>query len=501
MEMNLYECRRRPGAAMKNFNDIYRISASFVIVLIGLLLLGCGKSAIKDKDSQADALIPKDFWGTWNRMDVHEIWKFRDSFVEITNLNEPDNPEVTFLTFRKYEAEEGVYQLSRGERELVFLYSDNYIQYDVREIGPDPGQEFIDPYYLCRDGGVESSFTGTVLQHQEPRGLSLGSLGSVKFLVENLENASDIQTVTTGENGEFVTDEYIVGDSYEISIVGEDTAIEVSPEYADEDIGSVILTELPYNFKARFETGKQPVDVGSLGSSYAESSETILYNEVYSGSIVVKNIGSETAVNITCTFIPAEGLDMFYNLTNVIPSVPGDDEFVIPVSFQCADFGSGDFIDHQITVRLEDEQENQWEDSVSIRFYKESFDFSMITWADRMVNGVLLSPDNRALWFTSFNGILTMQVPYRSDGYLLSIGSSHFAASYSISFDKSPPPVTSVPWDEVYDSYEPNDTELDAPVIYIGDSFVSYTGERDSTDYEDFDLDFYRILPPAGTLP
>jgi hypothetical protein len=392
----------------------------------------------------------EDLWGEWFRIDTNETWYISGNSISCSNNSEKS---VTLL-----RQSENVIRVTEGGRE----------------------------YYLYASRLPNASFTGKVagfddIQQSMARNVA-GGQGSIKVVVESLDNETST-TVTTDNDGDFIVEGIIPGDDYKITPVIEDSAIGepviVTPVADGDDVGTITIVESnDLNFK---------VSIGSSGglsmlsardyNTIGSSSST---NPSYSFTITVQNTGRTDATAATYQLSLDNGLTMTSGLTEgILGTIEPGRSKTISITLQCSPGSiSGDHAFKKIKVTITDpiNDNRVWEDSVSLRFFKETIRMRL----SNNAQGVVISPANETYRLSNNNPV---QIPKLTNGDYLFVfcgATADTEAAYSLQIADLSYQDNELGIDTA--RYEPNQTEETA--VRITGGIRAYLHKNDIDYYK-----------------
>jgi len=401
-------------------------------------------------------------------MDQEESW-----YVGDRQLKHQETPE-TISASSETELKAGSYTLTKQ--------SDNVVKVNDGE------------FYLYRKAGATGVLTGMIGTGNDAAASAraLGSIAGIKNIVRNLGNSSNTEEFTVQPNTPFETPPSIIpGDSYTVETqimmtdgtVKDGPVVEVTPKTERDDLGTISLTDKPYNFKV----------MGRINSLSAYS----YIGQSYLLDIQVKNIGTEDSYGTTYEFPPQEsGVTITDdNVNRRLGTIEPGIEKNISVSVRFDTVGTGDYEDARVKVWIRDINNGVWEDSITLRFYRKSTTFNFAS-VDMPVYGVVLSPEKSGTYFGTRGGTgglytTSLVMPYRSNGYVVSLSraTANTETVYSIGVGVETAARTAM--DSFNDTaiFEPNNEETLATDMAIGTSIISYIHKND--------VDFFRLRSDA----
>jgi hypothetical protein len=419
---------------------------AIVIILTALALVGCDTGAGDNNTTNGNGIYTKALWGEWLRMDTGDKWYITNNAVTINDTDISMNAILTKQSNRVIEVTDG------GRK-----------------------------YYLYASRTATASFTGVIVGDTSATGSVRavgGGLGGIRVSVENLVNKANELIAHTDADGRFTADDVILGDAYKLTPQG-GTSVTVIPTSDGDDIGVVTITS-GVNFKT------------SLIPAQSSTDMTELYmNEVYEFEIEFENTGDEDCPAPSYAITMPSGISITKNWQGILGTIEPGKKKNVPIDVRC--YGvAGDHEYKKINITIRDGMGKTWEDSVSLRFYKESMDFSIK--AEKPVSGILISPDSKTYSFTNVtDGKVAM--PWRVSGDYLVVFSGatiETETRYSLGIGVEADGDFGAFFDTA--SYESNDTE-GAAVTLNAQKLMSYLYKND--------IDYYRIpygnfnLPPA----
>jgi uncharacterized repeat protein (TIGR01451 family) len=290
-----------------------------------------------------------------------------------------------------------------------------------------------------------------------------GGKGWIDVVVENLKSDTST-TVTTGNGGDFIVDDIIPGDDYKITPFADDSAIGepviVTPVADGDDVGTITIVESnDLNFKVSIgrSGGLSTLsarDYNSIGSN----SNT---NPSYSFTITVQNTGRTDATAATYQLSLDDGLTMTSGSTSgIIGTIEPGKSRTISITLRCSpDSISGDHAFKKINITITDPINGNrvWDDSVSLRFYKETIRMRL---SPSNAQGVVITPNNETYRLSNNS---TVQIPKLNKGDYLFVfcgATADTESSYSLQIADLPYQDSELGIET--DRYEPNETEATA---------------------------------------
>jgi uncharacterized repeat protein (TIGR02543 family) len=332
---------------------------AIIVLLTVLALIGC------DTDGGGDSgtAYARGLWGEWLRMDTGDKWYITNNTIKINGAN-------TSITASLSNQSERVIEVTDGGRR----------------------------YYLYASRIANASFTGTIAGAGTARAIG-GGLGGVKVSIANLANKSNEVSAVTDAEGTFTAKGVIPGDTYKVTPEGGTSAM-VTPASDGADVGVVTVTS-GVNFKT------------SIYPSLSSTDMTEMYmNESYAFNLEFENVGDEDCPAPSYAINAPSGVSITGNTQGILGTIEPGDKKSVSISVRCTAITN----DHEyknIRITIMDGTGKTWEDSVSLRFYKEATGFNVK--AEKPISGVVISPDAKIYSFTNtING--TIFLPRRTDG-------------------------------------------------------------------------------------
>jgi fibronectin type 3 domain-containing protein len=400
-----------------------------IIVLLTALtlsLVSCdngnnGTSNGTDKpEEKPDTPVPsgktyaKELWGEWLRMDTGDKWYISDNAIKI-------NSRVTSTTVVLDKQSERVIEVMDGGRK----------------------------YYLYASRNANAHFTGAIVGDAGAARAIGGGIGGIRVAIANLGNKSNELNAVTDTAGIFTAEEIIPGDTYIVTPEG-GTPVTVIPANDGADVGVVTVTS-GVNFKTSISSVQASFDMNEL-----------YINENYSFNLEFENVGDKDCPAPSYTIVAPDDVSITGRPQGRLGTIePGKKENV-PINIECFAV-TGDYEYKKINVTITDGTGKTWEDSVSLRFYKDTIDFNIK--AEKSISGIVISPDAKTYSFTDVTN-KTVVVPRRSSGDYLVVFSgatieneTRYALGIGVEADEG--------FEEFFDTglYEPNNTEGEAVLL------------------------------------
>lgn len=417
----------------------------FVIIVGSFLCSGCflgsgGSSGTDDGNGTVDGdgsgdtgggtvgLISEYYWGKWLRLDKEEYYYFSARELKVTDA-EGNELDVDLLSTSENSIsclvpnssfEEGAVgdKAIAIERDPVF---ENILTADVDGFY----------YYFRKLSGLKATLTGNILGHRNSvtaavptsRGFSLGALGSVRMIVENLNNEEDTQEIISEDDGSFEIEDIIPEDEYEISIPEESVTIKVKAEEIEDDIGIITVPETDYNYKVTYDFPRTE----EIGYFYA-GLEVDGLPHLYDVTLYVENIGDDQGGDLAYQLDLSSGIilesgDLSGSLDAIHPG--GTAEIPLGLRREAIESNAIDFVEEQIGVFLSSDDGTEFRDRIILRYYRQRIYIELMKIHQAPLRGSIVSPDEHAeaTWLEEqtddFWGafIDRYYLPYRNEGY------------------------------------------------------------------------------------
>jgi hypothetical protein len=397
----------------------------------------------KEKPSNNGKVYTKELWGEWLRMDTGDTWYISDNAVTINGAEASTSATLTKQSDRVIEVTDG------GRK-----------------------------YYLYASRTATASFTGVIAM--DAAGSARAASRGRKVTAKNQNNEANESSAVTDEDGKFTVEGVILGDPYQVIPEG-GTPVTITPKSDGGDVGVITVTT-GVNFKTALIPTQSSTDMTEL-----------YMNEAYQFEIEFENVGDEDCPSPSYTITEPSGVTITGTLQGILGTIEPGVKKSVPISVRCSTITS----DHEykkISIRIADAAGKTWDDSVSLRFYKETMGFNIK--AEKPISGIIISPDTKTYSFTDVtNG--TVVTPRRVSGNYLVVFSGatiETETSYSLGIGTEAEGDFSAFFET--GKYEQNDTE-DAAVSLSEQKIMAYLYKND--------IDYYRVfygsfkLPPAPT--
>jgi hypothetical protein len=382
----------------------------------------------------------KELWGEWLRMDTGDTWYISDNIVTINGTEASTTGTLTKQSDRVIEVTDG------GRK-----------------------------YYLYASRVATASFTGVIVMDTDATGSACatsGRKGGVRVSIVNQNNKANESSAVTDEDGKFTAEGVILGDAYKLIPEG-GTSVTVSPTNGGSDIGVITVTS-GVNFKT------------SLIPTQSSTDMTELYmNEAYQ----FENVGGEDCPAPSYTIIEPSGVTITGALQGILGTIEPGVKKSVPISVLCSAI-TDDHEYKKISIRIADGAGKTWEDSVSLRFYKETMGFNIK--AEKPVSGIIISPDTKTYSFTEVtDGVVV--TPRRTAGNYLVVFSGatiETETRYSLGIGVEADGDFSAFFET--GRYEPNNTE---------DKAASLSEQKSMAYLYKNGIDYYRVSYNSVNFP
>jgi fibronectin type 3 domain-containing protein len=401
----------------------------------------------EEKPSDSGIIYTKEFWGEWVHMDTGDKWYISDNTITVNGVE-----ASTSATLSKHS--ERVLEVTDGGRQ----------------------------YYLYASRIANASFTGVIVVDTDATASARAASGrkDIRVKIVNQNNKANELSAVTDEDGKFTVQGAILGDPYKVTPEG-GMPVTITPRSDGGDIGVITVTT-GVNFKT------------SLIPTQSSTDMTELYmNEVYHFEIEFENVGDKDCPSPAYTVTEPSGVTITGVLQGILGTIEPGVKKSVPISVLCSAVAD-DYEYKKISIRIADGAGKTWEDSVSLRFYKETMSFNIK--AEKPISGIAISPDSKTYSFTNIiNG--TVVAPRRTAGNYLVVFSGatlETETRYSLGIGVEADGDFSTFLEP--GRYEPNNTE---------DEAVSLSEQKIMAYLYKNDIDYYRVfygsfnLPPAPT--
>lgn len=428
----------------------------FVILMIFLLFtvlgLSCSDNPVKatiDTDTPSESEIQeptssygREFWGYWMKMDQSERWMINSTSIKVND--QPLSREVVLI-----KSSENVITVSDNEN--------TYCLYAVRT--------------------ATSSVSGSVASIGNARALS-GGYASV--VLQNINDANDKIETIADANGCFTANNIIVGENYNVTIGN--MSLDVKPAFDGEDIGTITVKE-GVNFKVSLFNDYSEMYVGPRSE----------YDEYYDITLKITNVGDENCSAATFSLIGDDGLEVVNNYSDgvLLRTVAVGETKRLPIRVKCDSFDGADYKVKKIHLAITDRNGTTWNDSVSLKFYRESAKINITSEDNRPISGVIIGGGKT--FSISNNTSYQVTVPVIDRDYLLVFSgaianvsrNTETAYSIGINCNATHPDNLLAELGTETNKHEPNDDEQSSWLLENNRCYVSFLF--------DGDVDYYRL--------
>ena len=390
-------------------------------------------------EEQKPALVySREYWGEWKKMDQSETWLINSTSIKVNG-----------------NALESEVSLSKP--------SENVISVTMN------GQT--DCLYAVRT--ASSSITGNVVSTDGSRDITDGWLS---IIVQNINDIYDVVETRTDADGGFTADNLISGEEYNVKIG--DTSLNITPSFDGENIGTITLMS-GVNFKVTLSNNNSVMYAGS---------------DYYSMNLIIENIGDTNCTAATYSLTGDDGLEVINNYSDgvLLRTVAAGEKKIIPLRVKCSIPESETAI-KRLNLTITDKNGTTWNDSVSLKFYRDSVTINVASENGRPISGVIIG-DGRTYSITNRTNY-SISIPVTAESYLMVFSgaianaSRNTESAYSIGVNCSATSAANLLTElgTATNSYEPNDDENHAKAVIFGKSIVSYLYEND--------IDYYFLEP------
>ncbi len=214
----------------------------------------------------------------------------------------------------------------------------------------------------------------------------------------------------------------------------------------------------------------------------------------YDLSIIIENIGSEDMLSADYEItVPSEMNMSGDDFKNILGTVQADGGKITLSYTVSVDSFSDDYKDFKIPILITSVYGDQWDDIVHLRFFRETMSLYIESESNN-VQGIVISPDNNSFPFKTNSNSGSIIIPARDCGYLLALSGADYDSEtkYALRINDLPEGNGSILISSSVN--EPNNTEDNSTIAYMGSDILGYLGV--------YDLDFYDIRntePPIGS--
>ena len=412
-----------------------------LLFILSIVVIFAGCPTEDDSDNKVNNFrFTKDYWGEWVRLDTGQSWYITDTDVMYNNVSYPNK-----ISLRKEN--KNAIEVKEGSR----------------------------TYYIYASRVKGASFRGRVVDGSSGGviGGSEQGVGSISVVISNLNNASDNTIAITDEDGNYIVEEIIPWDTYEVTIDGKTWT--VTPGDGD-DVGIMALRD-GVNLKAYLTTDDADRIFADRQGEYYR-----LGNEFY---INIENVGNKSASDTCYVYYTLESPDLrsdryvsIYTQPEQYISLgglkPGQAQR-IRLSVSC-DPITEEFEYKKIGVTITDPVAGiTWKDYASIKIQTQ---VRLHIEAQTTIQGIVIAPFKKAYYV---RGGITL--PWSTGDYILILTGSGKSTPYSLGIDIVP--ITQ--WGSLTDQniYKPQNTEETAASIRMNEQKMAFLFENG--------IDYWRI--------
>ena len=374
---------------------------SLLMLAVACICLSCGPDSGSSDKGLAGPDIDEAFWGRWAQVGSQKFWYFSEK--RITRDMLPSGYE----TIAPASANATAIRLEDGTT-LSYESAKSIKGVDVQ------GKSFL----LYKAQNQNGSFTGKV-KKQGSGGKFLQSAAGVSLVIQNVLNSADvISGISTSGDGEFTVNGAKIGDSYSISVRGEEEVV-VTPENEGSDVGVYTMSSRPTSLKAGFDV------VRSGSNAYYPFA---FYEDSLAGTLYFTNYGSADLSSLAYSIQSQPGPLPSPARPSPAPSPASGRGTRRACPFPAFPFdpippADSDYADRTILTYAKDGAGTEWEDSVSLRLYRQKASIAAIGLDDqagkKLPVAFLLDPEGQGIFVDP-----NFALPYRSAPYLLLVSAS-----------------------------------------------------------------------------
>jgi len=331
--------------------------------------------------------------------------------------------------------------------------------------------------HLIRYGVNDTTVKGNLYQEEDTKrsiSRALNKVGNINVILKHHMDHKNDKTQILRDSGEFEftdvkTGKYILQASTEDNI-----SVEAEVDIYGEEIslgGFKLVSDDGYNFKTEF------IINNSKGGYLFGDQNT------YNGTILIKNIGTKKGRGLNYTFNSDSPYIANISSEIVLGTVDVNKSIEIPfsVTFNILDKTT---VSIPLNVTIKDANGNEWLDTIFLHVYQTPM-YVNITTKEANVKGYIIENAHELKQINTSNSSIVL--PYKAgESYYLVLSNPNIDSEtpYSIGVD-----VETLPFDTFRDTsaHEPNNKEIDAKSIKVGESTISYLHESD-IDYFIIDM-------------
>jgi hypothetical protein len=416
-----------------------------IIALLALATLctsGCKESGAGYGRRTEPTSYTAEFWGEWLQVDTGDTWYISGNAITINGLKSPVKRSLN-------------------------KPSDRVVEVKDRGVA----------YYLTASRIANARFSGTlagIVEAMPVARSTFSNLAGMRLIVRNLYNTAQEIISMTDDSGNFTVEDAIPGDAYIITPaeVPGAPSVTVRPQADGDDIGTITLGT---NFKA------------SISPASGTNMNELYLNESYGFNLAFENTGSGSHRAPAYRLIPPAGVTVTGQTEGAMGDAvePGKSKSVL-INVTCAGVAD-DYEYKKIGIEMTNETGDEWEDSFSLRFYRESVAFNIK--ANSAVSGSITTPDTNVYPFTNTVNE-TVSLPKLTTGEYTVVVSGTDEVIYSLGVGVA----INGNFGSFSDTtrYEPNDTE-EAAYLIMEEKIVAALSPRGDRDYYRLAID--NLLP------
>ena len=398
-------------------------------------------------------LFPENLWGEWVRMDNGRTWYIASNYIKSS-----DYYSSYSYTFVRQSGNVIKVTEKRNSSESVF--------------------------YLYASRIPTSSFKATIVKDTMSKSVSqnhraIGGVGNAKVKMPNAQNPASSVEAVTDAGGNLEAEGIIAGDDYDI-IIGRDVA-RVRANTDGDDVGTVrLISGSGLNFKTMVTPQNSSTDFMNL---YA--------NQNYGIEIVVTNTGTITASLSSFEITQPEGVTITGSMKGMLGTIAPGSTYKIPLTINCF-LIAGEFEYKKLLIKIKDNMGSnlEWDDSVSLKFNKNTVSFRIRAMGRQGSNGsincMVIVPGGKAYHFsasgyvsgtTPYQTVRSVTVPKYTGKYYLVVFSGATLdneTAFAFCIDKDPDTIASDFIPDMF--YFAHNTEGNAKQIYPNEQIRSFLG-------------------------
>ena len=334
------------------------------------------------------------------------------------------------------------------------IYSNSLLSYEIIDnnlikVLQDDGSY----RYAMRAGTSKAKAVGSVTSLSSSQARSGNRIAGMSVILENLQDPNTRATTITDADGRFETAELPVGE-YKISIADVEQNISITQEV--EELGNyTIVGKETNNFRLSLQLDSRFV--------YADNSQ-------YSGKIIIENVSDTTSIGLSYDITIQDTALQHFNKKILLGSILAKGKKEIPISFR---FGaiSESVKDVPLEVTIRDINGLTWQQSFTIRLYKEKFYINIQSTTANVKGYIILPFSDKVIKIDTSKQSVTLPKIAENYKLLLSNPSLESESVYSIGVQRSA--ILSTNFNNPSES-EPNNRLSEAKRISSGEVVESY---------------------------